>query len=254
MAFYCDDCLYIYDAKKISCPFCGRRMCDDNTPETELLNEGYTRRSILSKEQTAATQQQSAPTFHIDDNDILGRLRSSYEAEHNQAGTAGSSSSGTRTADTRTSNAGTTREAPRPQTPPATETTEQNTTNFFAQFATPQPPQQQVVVPTAPQQTVAQVKEQEENYNRELRALARERRRLERSYRRGEFFHALLHFNWRTLFRVLFVLAIVAAIIFVWNMRYVILNSILDFLISLVPIILVIAIFWNLIKSLFKGD
>ena len=185
----------------------------------------------------------------IDFNDVFNRLRRTYETEYNETDTAGSSSSGTAT-----SNAGSTREAPRTQTPPTTETTEQNAPNFFAQFATAQQPQQQVVVPTAPQQAATQVREQEEDCNRELRTLERQRRQLERSYRRSEFFHALASFNWHTFFRVLFVLAIIAAIIFVWNMRYVILNSVLDFLISLVPIILVIAIFWNLIKSLFKGD
>lgn len=263
MAFYCNDCQYIFDVKKFSCPYCGNRVYSDETPESELLKEGYSKKMLAPKGRTATPQNSKAPEVHIEDNDILSSIRSSYQTEHQNTHTSsrqtGNSATATQTtANRQTHETGTTTQTAgstpidtaQPERATADLNTHQGESGFFAQFTGST---QSVTVPTGSQQPMTEVKEPND-YNRELQSLERQRRRLERSYRRGEFLDGLIHFNWGLFFRILFILGVIAAILFIWSMRYVILSSITDFAMSVIPVVLVIAIFWNLIKSLFKGD
>ena len=82
--------------------------------------------------------------------------------------------------------------------------------------------------------------------------LKKQQRSIQRDYNRLAISNFFRNIQWRNVFRILFILGIIILAIVIWNMRYVIIESITNFLISLIPIIIIIAILWYLIKNLFK--
>lgn len=54
------------------------------------------------------------------------------------------------------------------------------------------------------------------------------------------------------MFRVVVFVLVVLAAIGLWNMRYTILNSVLDLVIGILPVVLLIWGIWLLIRSIFR--
>jgi fatty acid desaturase len=82
--------------------------------------------------------------------------------------------------------------------------------------------------------------------------LEREQARLRRQIRHQRFWDGVANLPWLVLLRVALITAVIAFLVFLWSMRYTILNAILEFFIELLPVVLVIAAIVYLIRSIFR--
>ncbi len=215
MAIRCDDCRYLFSKKRVSCPFCGGQTIRDDRPDADLLAAGYT--------MAPQGRQQTIP-----DDPFEAMLRA-YQEEQTQ---------------------------PIP-TPPAAEPSQpeqpQDGVDFFSHFQGGSPaadiPTVESTRRSQPQpESPRRQPPQPDPYEAELREIERQQRRLERQYRRAAFWDRLSSFRWGSVFRVVvFVLVVLA-----WNMRYTILNSVLNLVIGILPVVLLIWGIWLLIRSIFR--
>lgn len=219
MAIRCDDCRYLFSKKRVSCPFCGGQTIRDDRPDADLLAAGYT--------MAPQGRQQTIP-----DDPFEAMLRA-YQEEQTQ---------------------------PIP-TPPAAEPSQpeqpQDGVDFFSHFQGGSPaadiPTVESTHRSQPQQEPPRRQPtQPDPYEAELREIERQQRRLERQYRRAAFWDRLSSFRWGSVFRVVVFVLVVLAAIGLWNMRYTILNSVLDLVIGILPVILLIWGIWLLIRSIFR--
>ena len=219
MAIRCDDCRYLFSKKRVSCPFCGGQTIRDDRPDADLLAAGYT--------MAPQGRQQTIP-----DDPFEAMLRA-YQEEQTQ---------------------------PIP-TPPAAEPSQpeqpQVGVDFFSHFQGGSPaadiPTVESTRRSQPQQEPPRRQPtQPDPYEAELREIERQQRRLERQYRRAAFWDRLSSFRWGSVFRVVVFVLVVLAAIGLWNMRYTILNSVLDLVIGILPVVLLIWGIWLLIRSIFR--
>ena len=219
MAIRCDDCRYLFSKKRVSCPFCGGQTIRDDRPDADLLAAGYT--------MAPQGRQQTIP-----DDPFEAMLRA-YQEEQTQ---------------------------PIP-TPPAAEPSQpeqpQDGVDFFSHFQGSSPaadiPTVESTHRSQPQQEPPRRQPtQPDPYEAELREIERQQRRLERQYRRAAFWDRLSSFRWGSVFRVVVFVLVVLAAIGLWNMRYTILNSVLDLVIGILPVVLLIWGIWLLIRSIFR--
>lgn len=219
MAIRCDDCRYLFSKKRVSCPFCGGQTIRDDRPDADLLAAGYT--------MAPQDRQQTIP-----DDPFEAMLRA-YQEEQTQ---------------------------PIP-TPPAAEPSQpeqpQDGVDFFSHFQGGSPaadiPTVESTHRSQPQQEPPRRQPtQPDPYEAELREIERQQRRLERQYRRAAFWDRLSSFRWGSVFRVVVFVLVVLAAIGLWNMRYTILNSVLDLVIGILPVVLLIWGIWLLIRSIFR--
>lgn len=219
MAIRCDDCRYLFSKKRVSCPFCGGQTIRDDRPDADLLAAGYT--------MAPQGRQQTIP-----DDPFEAMLRA-YQEEQTQ---------------------------PIP-TPPAAEPSQpeqpQGGVDFFSHFQGGSPaadiPTVESTRRSQPQQEPPRRQPpQPDPYEAELREIERQQRRLERQYRRAAFWDRLSSFRWGSVFRVVVFVLVVLAAIGLWNMRYTILNSVLDLVIGILPVVLLIWGIWLLIRSIFR--
>lgn len=219
MAIRCDDCRYLFSKKRVSCPFCGGQTIRDDRPDADLLAAGYT--------MAPQGRQQTIP-----DDPFEAMLRA-YQEEQTQ---------------------------PIP-TPPAAEPSQpeqpQDGVDFFSHFQGGSPaadiPTVESTRRSQPQQEPPRRQPtQPDPYEAELREIERQQRRLERQYRRAAFGDRLSSFRWGSVFRVVVFVLVVLAAIGLWNMRYTILNSVLDLVIGILPVVLLIWGIWLLIRSIFR--
>ena len=219
MAIRCDDCRYLFSKKRVSCPFCGGQTIRDDRPDADLLAAGYT--------MAPQGRQQTIP-----DDPFEAMLRA-YQEEQTQ---------------------------PIP-TPPAAEPSQpeqpQDGVDFFSHFQGGSPaadiPTVESTHRSQPQQEPPRRQPtQPDPYEAELREIERQQRRLERQHRRAAFWDRLSSFRWGSVFRVVVFVLVVLAAIGLWNMRYTILNSVLDLVIGILPVVLRIWGIWLLIRSIFR--
>lgn len=219
MSIRCDDCRYLFSKKRVSCPFCGGQTIRDDRPDADLLAAGYT--------MAPQGRQQTIP-----DDPFEAMLRA-YQEEQTQ---------------------------PIP-TPPAAEPSQpeqpQDGVDFFSHFQGGSPaadiPTVESTYRSQPQQEPPRRQPpQPDPYEAELREIERQQRRLERQYRRAAFWDRLSSFRWGSVFRVVVFVLVVLAAIGLWNMRYTILNSVLDLVIGILPVVLLIWGIWLLIRSIFR--
>lgn len=219
MAIRCDDCRYLFSKKRVSCPFCGGQTIRDDRPDADLLAAGYT--------MAPQGRQQTIP-----DDPFEAMLRA-YQEEQTQ---------------------------PIP-TPPAAEPSQpeqpQDGVDFFSHFQGGSPaadiPTVESTRRSQPQQEPPRRQPtQPDPYEAELREIERQQRRLERQYRRAAFWDRLSSFRWGSVFRVVVFVLVVLAAIGLWNMRYTILNSVLELVIGILPVVLLIWGIWLLIRSIFR--
>lgn len=219
MAIRCDDCRYLFSKKRVSCPFCGGQTIRDDRPDADLLAAGYT--------MAPQGRQQTIP-----DDPFEAMLRA-YQEEQTQ---------------------------PIP-TPPAAEPSQpeqpQDGVDFFSHFQGGSPaadiPTVESTRRSQPQpESPRRQPPQPDPYEAELREIERQQRRLERQYRRAAFWDRLSSFRWGSVFRVVVFVLVVLAAIGLWNMRYTILNSVLNLVIGILPVVLLIWGIWLLIRSIFR--
>ena len=221
MAIRCDDCRYLFSKKRVSCPFCGGPTIRDDRPDADLLADGYT--------MAPQGRQKSAPA------DPFEAMLRAYQEEQQQT-------------------------QPIP-TPPVEEPSApeppQGGVDFFSQFQGGSPAADIPTVASArhspsQQEPPRRQPTQPDPYEAELREIERQQRRLERQYRRAAFWDRLSSFRWGSVFRVVVFVLVVLAAIGLWNMRYTILNSVLNLVIGILPVLLLVWGIWLLIRSIFR--
>ncbi len=249
MSYRCNNCLYIFSSKHNNCPFCGGRIFENEVSDGELISDGFAQAPIP----ISFNKNIPATTDNIVENyasNIFEELQASYNSEHisDNYSTQGHSTNNNNThSETHTSSLN------------ANGSSSSSTEGgYFAQFnsnsnsfvheveLSSTPP---IISPPSSDSASAYY---DEEYEHEMQRLKKQQRSIQRDYNRLAISNFFRNIQWRNVFRILFILGIIILAIVIWNMRYVIIESITNFLISLIPIIIIIAILWYLIKNLFK--
>ncbi len=249
MSYRCNNCLYIYPSKRSNCPFCGGRIFENNISDEELIRDGFTQApSPTSINEEIPAINEITNDFHASNNrNHYEELQASYNSEH----LANNSNKHTLNRNEIPSNNQSSFSKASGSSSPSSEG------GYFAQFTsdsyhspevetTPTPP----TISPATSSTAPTYRD--EAYEQEMQRLETQQRRLQRDYHRLAVRNFISNIRWRTVFRIIGVLGIIILAIVIWSMRYTIIESITNFLISLIPIVIIIAILWYLIKGLFK--
>lgn len=230
MTYLCDDCKYIFPNKRSSCPFCGGRVYNNTLLEKDLLNDGYLQAPVKAPK---GNQQN-----HIKAENPYDDLRHAF---FNAQETVFSKSKV-------------------PKMPPRTSESlpeDDNVipsgTDYFSQFSRTLNNENNIPTVEAPTQTQqSDSSPQNDPYEQELQELERQRRRLDRQYRRRSALNFISNIRWRAVFRILFVILLIIIAVTIWQMRYVIFNSIISFIVSLLPIVIIVWILWYIFRSFFR--
>lgn len=226
MAYICDDCKYIFPSKRSNCPYCGGRVYNSTLLEKKLLNDGYLQAPI----KTAKENHQKSENPYDD-------LRQAF---FNTQVTESSKS--------KIPNASPKKSENLPHDDKATS----SGNDYFSQFSVTSDSGNDIpTVEVPPHTQQPEISSQNDPYERELQELELQRRRLDRQYRRREALNFISNISWRTVIRITFAILLIIIAVTIWQMRYVILNSIINFLMSLLPIIIIIWILWYIFRSFF---
>lgn len=219
MAIRCDDCRYLFSKKRVSCPFCGGQTIPGRPPRRRPAGRRLHHGSPRPEQQT------------IPDDPFEAMLRA-YQRNRPSP-------------------------SPRPCGRAVPAEQPQDGVDFFSHFQGGSPaadiPTVESTRRSQPQQEPPRRQPtQPDPYEAELREIERQQRRLERQYRRAAFWDRLSSFRWGSVFRVVVFVLVVLAAIGLWNMRYTILNSVIDLVIGILPVVLLIWGIWLLIRSIFR--
>ena len=245
MPFVCYDCQIIFSRKYTNCPYCGGRVLSSDSSQDALIHEGFSL-ARLNSERNRSNQSQANISNTPDNSDIFASLRESYQREHEQS---------SQQPKNRSTNNPPSQESipPRAQEADVQPTLNSRDNNdFFARSKSQRTIQS---IPTISNSSVRNTTpiSRERNTNESRSALIeRQQRRIRNNYRRASLGNLFDRINWKTVLWIILILVIVACVVTVWKMRYVILNSIMNFAISLIPLVLVVWIIVHLIKSIFK--
>ncbi len=250
MAYVCYDCQIIFPSKRSNCPFCGQRIYFDEKSEYALQSEGFT--LFDTKERHDNAEPVASDSFSIDDSDILSSLRRSYEREHRRTDHTDDRNSGEPQETTNQSasqgSAGTI-----PKNTSTQEEVRQDANDFFSQFQSSAAPSTSIPTVETPSETNSSFASPiDDDLERELQSIRRQQRRINSHYRRMSTINFIRNINWLVVFRLILVIAVVIGIITIWNMRYVILESIISFLTGLIPLVVVSLIIVAIFKSFFR--
>ncbi len=251
MPYVCYDCQIIFQSRKANCPFCGGRIYSDEKNVSTLQNEGFTLSDTIATPNKATTD--TSDDFHIDDSDILSSLRRSYDREHRRANqTNDTGSAGTphrNNVQPTTQNSSQTMSQTRSGTREATSSPD----DFFSQFQTSASPASNIpTIGTPSDNHTPATTTTGTGIGNDTRPETRRQRRARNSYRRLAIMNFLRNINWRIVFGVIVVIAVIVGLVVLWTMRFVIIESITNFLISLIPTLILLALIWYFIKKLFK--
>lgn len=250
MAYVCYDCQMIFPAKRSNCPFCGGRIYLDEKSDSALQNEGFTLSDIKARQKKSISN--SSDDFHIDDSDILLSLRQSYDKEHRR--------------DNRTNNVST-ETSPNWINPPTSQGSTHtmpetsrtsvevtsSTDDFFSQFQTSTTPTTNIpTIGSHSENSTSPTPPVDDGLESELQSIERQQRRIRNNYRRLAIMNFLSNINWRTVFRIIVIAAISLGLLTIWKIRYVILDSLLNFFTALIPLIIIVWIIISIFKSFFK--
>lgn len=227
MVILCDNCQLIFPDRIINCPTCGGRVIQSPETAEELLREGFEFARISGTREKLSQNRSFCPS--INDGDLLAALKRDYDQQHRAGNIPNRAGTFTPPADSH-------KAPPSPQ---------ERGDDFFATFTPVHDPLSRIpsVAPVAlPAFEVP-------DFLEENRRLAQEIRSARYQLAVSSF---LSRIRWRTVFRVLIAVALVGGLWSLWRMRYVILNSIFSFLISLLPTVLVIWLLVYVIRSIFK--
>ena len=232
MAYTCDDCKYIFPSKRTSCPFCGGRVYNNTFLEQDLLDTGYTQ----------------VPVNNIDKNTQSNSSHPPYD-DLRQAFFSSQSSSPTKDTIPNVSHQNLDTTSNNRESSPSDD-------DFFSQFSTKSNSSYSrdniPTVETTYQTQQSEDQSQDDPYEQEMQEIERQRRRITRQYRWRAVRDFIANIRWRTVFRILFVIALVIIAIIIWQMRHVIFKSIFSFIISLLPIIIIVLGLWYIFRSLFR--
>lgn len=251
MAYVCYDCKIIFSSKKVNCPFCGGKIYLDEKSDLILANEGFNLFDIEKRKRNTTTN--LSDDFHIDDSDTLLMLRQAYDKEHR---CIEHTNDGTSMNDVAKNNHHQTSQGANNtvlQTDSSSIEVNQTTEDFFSNLHSS-------TTSTTNIPTVGNTFENSasfsslvgNNIDSELQSIERQRKRIKNMQRRNTIMNFFSNIDWGIIFRIIFVLILIILILTIWSLRYVILDSILNFLIALIPPLLFILIIISIIKSFFK--
>lgn len=230
MAYICDDCKYIFPNKRSSCPFCGGRVYNSTLLEKELLNDGYLQVTVNATKENHQN--------HIKSENPYDDLRQAFF----NAQVTDSSKSKIPEISPKISES-------LPQDDKATP----SGTDFFSRFSGTSNSKSNIpTVDVPPQTQQSETSSQNDQYEQELQELERQRKRLDRQYRRRAALNFISNIRWGAVFRILLVILLTIIAVTIWQMRYVIFNSIISFIVSLLPIIIIVWILWYIFRSFFQ--
>ncbi len=223
MAHFCPDCKITFENRVSNCPLCGYGIASDAQPESFYINQGYTRFNRA---------QQSTSGVHIQDDDILNHLKNKYNNYVNTVKTPTNNTPTSSSAD----------QQPHQSAP---------SNDFFASFTntnlnTPETnnPQPEPEVEPEPQPDPISVPEFTDDTR--TNNYYTPRRRVYRNFR----FPSRISF--RTIWRLaLFIIAIIC-IVSIWNMRFVILDSVVGFISAILPAALILIGIFYLLRNMFR--
>lgn len=250
MSYRCNNCLYIFQNKLSNCPFCGSRIFENEVSDLELITDGFVHAPIPASYDKNVNITNSIVDNHTDKtSNIFEELQASYNREY--------------ISDNLQENASNSNKMPSKDYNSSLKANSSISSSteggFFAQFSAdsePSAPEVEIssipptISPTSSNPT-STYHDEDTTYDREMQRLEAQQRRLQRDYTRLAISNFFRNIRWRNVFRFITIVGTVVIAIVIWNMRYIIIESITNFLISLIPII-IIAILWYLIKSFFK--
>lgn len=249
MSYRCNNCLYIFSNKLRNCPFCGGRIFENEVSDIELISDGFMQAPMpVSINENNVAANDVADNHTDKTRNIFEELQASYNSEHISVSSQGNPSNNSNLP----SGAHT-------SSPKSNDSISSSTEGgYFAQFTSDPSSSSSEVVTSATPPVVSPSSSNptptyhDEAYEREMQRLEEQQRHIQRDYNRLAVSNFFRNISWRNVFRILFVLGIIILAIVIWSMRYIIIESITRFLISLIPIIIIIAILWYIIKSFFK--
>ena len=251
MAYVCYDCQMIFPSKRANCPFCGGRIYSDEKSDSVLQSEGFTLSDIKTK--TNNSNNNASDDFHIDDSDILSSLRRSYDREHRRADRTNDNASTTATPSGIGHPVSQSSTHTMPESSRASVEATLPTDDFFSQFqATTAPATSIPTVGVPSENSTHLVPPVDDGIESELQSIERQQRRIRNNYRRLAIMNFFSNINWRIIFRIIIIVAVILGLLTIWKMRYIILNSVLNFFIALIPLIIIIWVIVWIFKSLFK--
>lgn len=245
MSYRCNQCLYIFAAKKSCCPYCGGRLYKNEADHISLTGEGFR----PAPEEQTVPEGQNAFDNSVSNrpDDVLTALRESYRREYETPG-------GPARKRMPLSDSGT--EAFRESSPdrngkaPHSADGGTDAPDFFSEIRSTHTPRVPVVekpgVSPAPEASLNRGRD------RERRQTDAQHRRLAWERRLRRAFNLLRSIPRRSILRGIQILAAVVLLVTLWHMRYAILDAVTDFLLSLLPPALAIGFFLYLAKRLFK--
>ena len=251
MAYVCYDCQMIFPSKRANCPFCGGRIYSDEKSDSILQSEGFTLSGIKAK--TNNSTNNASDDFHIDDSDILSSLRRSYDKEHRRVDRTNDTASTTMTPNAIAHQASQDSTRTMPEASRTSVEAIPPSDDFFSQFQASTTPATCIPTVGVPSENnTPLVPTVEDGIESELQSIERQQRRIRNNYRRLAIMNFFSNINWRTVFRIIVIIAVVLGLLTIWKMRYIILDSVLNFFIALIPLIIIIWIIVSIFKSLFK--
>lgn len=267
MPYICGNCRLAVNKKYTNCPSCGFQLREDSRSLEEWERLGYRipgkRRNPAEEkprpEQTGASAQEQ---FQIDDEDYLNQLRNGYaraqqqNAQPEKTGGGSSEAGNEGDSDPFFRRSGTTQRAPAEErVPPQPDSRQREGAEdagddrFFRRRSAGANASQEVHRPAdqAPPQSVDRIPPE---------PVPRERRRprlhvdfLGVWY---GFWNFLSLIPWRAVFTLVVIGLIVGVVMTIWNMRYAIVSAVLNFVIELIPIVLILGGIVYLIRALFR--
>lgn len=243
MAHRCPECMQIFENRISHCPLCDFDVVSDDRPEDTYLRAGYTRYRV-SGAHTVADNPQGV---HIDDDDVLQQIRTGYTSYVADLNRTQSSPAPNPTPAPPVHN-------PQPRSTGGSSQPNENE-DFFGSFAssrmhTPEPQPEPEPIRTPAATNTNRGYDDSGNRNRNYYTPARH------SVGVRSFFNGLGRFLAAVPWRVIFYIALAVGVIFglysLWQMRFAILESILSFIVALLPLGLIVAGIVALIRSMFR--
>lgn len=229
MAYLCNRCRLASERRYANCPGCGGDLTQDTRSCTDLAGMGY--RIVGKKAAQPSPTRVEVPDdgIHIRDDDTLACLRREYRESFLQNETRDDVFSVSSQWEARSE---------------GQQNRSEGGSDFFSRY----------------ERVTAPAREERENRMEEPIVYippeplpSRSRRSLPALSDFGDFLMALIRvIPWRLVFIVLILGGVAGVVMTIWNMRYIIINSILGFFVELIPLFLIIGGIVYMIRSLFR--
>lgn len=231
MAFYCEECKIIYPQKKPNCPKCGDRIVEDSASEKSLVEKGY----VYHKSHPAFSYQSTkpassgaaAPSVTLNSRSVLDQIRQDFingsSAKKDNPDTAPSA----------------------PKNNSSSNSANASTEDFFSTLTSGNAAQNSLPVQN---EQISQVTNENPIFQPFTDDQNNPSRRNIRTYRP----HRPIRIPWRIVLYGFLAIVAIILLVTIWNNRYAIINGILDFILSLLPIALIIGGGIYCIKRIFR--